>query len=171
LYCEKLVEALQRDEGRNIHVGRFHNVYGSVFTAFDKERGKAPCHLILKTIKHPEPPMVLWGDGRAVRSYLYIDDCVEAVLRLMDTDHQAPINIGSDRCVSVEELAGIVIGISGKKIVPEHDTTKPVGVMGRNSDNTLAKQVLEWEPQVRLEEGLARVYHWAEEHYSELEGI
>lgn len=171
LYNEQLMLAAQRDWGRNIRVGRFHNVYGSAYTAFDAQKGKAPCHLIVKAIRHPNPPMVLWGDGRAVRSFLYIDDCVEAVLRLMDTNHNDPINIGSDRAVTVDELAGIVIAISGKDITPEHDLTKPVGVMGRNSDNTLVRKVLGWEPQVSLEIGLARVYRWACMNFAELEGI
>lgn len=176
LYCEKMVEAAQRDWGRNIHVGRFHNVYGAVYTAFDKDKGKAPCHLIMKALRHPDPPMVLWGDGKAVRSYLYIDDCIAAVLRLMNTDYKKPINIGSDRCVSVDELASIIIKISGKNIVPEHDISKPQGVRGRNSDNALASKVLgtkqmNWEPVIPLEEGLAHVYQWAEENFDKLEGI
>jgi GDP-D-mannose 3',5'-epimerase len=171
LYCEKLVEACQKDYGMNIRVARFHNVYGEVFTAFDKQKGKAPCHLIMKAIKHPEPAMTIWGDGKAVRSFMYIDDCIEGVLRLMDSDYEKPINIGSDRAVTVDELANMVIDISGKKIELVHELNKPQGVRGRNADLTLVKKVLGWQPKVGLEAGLEKVYHWAEENYSELEGI
>ncbi len=171
LFTEKLVEAHQKDYGMNIRMARFHNVYGSVFTAFDKQKGKAPCHLITKAIRHPNPPFELWGDGKATRSYLHIDDCVEAVLRLMDSDHRNAINIGSDRLISVDDLASLIIAISGKEIVPEHDLSKPQGVRGRNADLTLVEQVLKWRPGVTLEEGLKEVYEWAEKHFSELEGI
>ena len=170
-FTEKLVESYQHDYGRNIRVARFHNIYGACFTAFDKEKAKAPCHLILKAIEHPNPPFVLWGDGKATRSFLYIDDCTEGVLRLMDSDYQLPINIGSDRLISVDDLAGIIIKISGKSITPKHDLTKPQGVRGRNADLTLVRKVLDWEPKVSLEEGLEKTYRWAEEHYEELEGI
>ena len=171
LFTEKLVEAHQKDYGMNIRMARFHNIYGSVFTAFDKQKGKAPCHLIMKAIKHPNPPFELWGDGKATRSYLYIDDCIEAVLRLMDSDYEQPINIGSDRLISVDDLATLIINISGKDIVPKHDLSKPQGVRGRNADLTLVEQVLKWRPKVELEEGLKEVYEWAEKHYDELEGI
>jgi GDP-D-mannose 3', 5'-epimerase len=171
LYAEKLVEASQRDYGMNIRVARFHNIFGEAYTAFDKFKGKAPCHLIMKTIKHPNPPMELWGDGKAVRSFLYIDDCIDGVLTLMDSDYKSPINIGSDRAVTVDQLADIIIKISGKKIVPTHDLTKPQGVRGRNSCNDLCEKVLHWRPKISLEDGLERVYKWAELNYDKLENI
>ncbi len=171
LFSEKLAEAHQKDYGMDIKMARFHNVYGTVYTAFDKQKGKAPCHLIMKAIKHPNPPFELWGDGKATRSYLYIDDCIDAVLRLMGTDFGAPINIGSDRLISVDDLASLIIGISGKGIKPTHDLSKPQGVRGRNADLTLVRKVLNWEPGVSLEEGLPLVYKWAEKHYGELENI
>jgi nucleoside-diphosphate-sugar epimerase len=144
---------------------------GNCYTAFDKVKGKAPCHLIMKTIKHPNPPMELWGDGKAVRSFLYIDDCIDGVLTLMDSDYKSPINIGSDRAVTVDQLADIIIKISGKKIVPTHDLTKPQGVRGRNSCNDLCEKVLHWRPKISLEDGLERVYKWAELNYDKLENI
>jgi len=171
LFSEKLVEAYQRDYGMNIRVARFHNVYAGCFTAYDKDKAKAPAHLVIKALRHPKPPFVLWGDGKCTRSYLYIDDCVEAVLRLVDSDYALPINIGSDRLISVDDLAKIVIDISGKEIVPGHDVSKPEGVRGRNADLTLVEKVLGWRPKVSLEDGLERTYRWAEEHYSELENI
>ena len=171
LFTEKLCESYQRDYEMNIKIARFHNVYGSVYTAFDKHKGKAPCHLIMKAIRHPTPPFELWGDGKATRSFLYINDCVEAVLQLMGSEYSKPINIGSDRLISVDELAEIIIGISNKDIIPKYDLSKPQGVRGRNADLTLVRKVLNWEPKVSLEEGLAEVYHWAEKHFAELENI
>jgi len=170
-FTEKLIESYQHDYGMSVRVARFHNIYGSVFTAFDSEKGKAPCHLIMKAIKHPNPPFVLWGKGDATRSYCHIDDCTEGVLRLMDSDHQLPINIGSDRLISVDDLAKIIIDISGKNVTLEHDLSRPEGVKGRNADLTLVEQVLKWRPKVELEEGLREVYRWAEDHYDELENI
>jgi GDP-D-mannose 3',5'-epimerase len=171
LFTEKVCEAYHKDYQMNIRVARFHNVYGTAYTAFDKQKAKAPCHLIIKAIRHPKPPFILWGDGKATRSFLYIDDCVAAVLRLMESNYDQPINIGSDRLISVDGLAKIIIRISGKDIVPKHDLSKPQGVRGRNADLTLVRKALRWEPKVSLEAGLAEVYHWAEEHFNELENI
>jgi len=171
IFTEKLCEAYRTDYGMNIRVARFHNVYGEVYTAFDKEKGKAPCHLIMKALKYPEQDYIVWGDGKQTRSFLYIDDCVEAVLKLVESDYTGPVNIGSDRLVTIDELAEITIKISGKKIEIKHDLTKPQGVRGRNADLTLVKKVLGWEPRVSLEEGLKRTYDWAQGRFAELENI
>jgi nucleoside-diphosphate-sugar epimerase len=171
ILAEKLCEAYQKDYGMNIRIARFHNVYGEVYTAFDKQKGKAPCHLILKVLRYPEQDFVLWGDGKQTRSFLYIDDCVEGVLKLMESDYTKPVNIGSDRLVTIEELAKIVIKISGKEITIKHDLSKPQGVRGRNADLTLVKRVLGWEPKISLEEGMRRTYQWATERMAELENI
>lgn len=143
-----------------VRLPRFHNVFGP-YSSFD-ERGKAPMHLIVKAIKHPNPPFEIWGDGKQTRSFLYVDDCVDALIKLMESGYQEPINIGSDRLISINELAQIIIRISGKDIVPRHVYNKPQGVRGRNADITLAKKVLGWEPKISLEEGLLRTYKWAE---------
>jgi len=171
ILAEKLCEAYQKDYGMNIRIARFHNVYGEVYTAFDKQKGKAPCHLILKVLRYPEQDFVLWGDGKQTRSFLYIDDCVEGVLKLMESAYTKPVNIGSDRLVTIEELAKIVIKISGKEITIKHDLSKPQGVRGRNADLTLVKRVLGWEPKISLEEGMRRTYQWATERMAELENI
>lgn len=171
LFSEKLCEAYARDHDMNIRVARFHNVYGPIYTAFDKDKGKAPCHLILKAIKHPEPPFDIWGDGRQTRSFLFIDDCVEAILRLMASAHKEPINIGSDRLISINGLAEICIALSGKPIEPVHDYGKPQGVRGRNASLDLVQKVLKWQPQVTLEDGMRRTYEWAVNHYKELLGV
>jgi len=171
IFTEKLCEAYRTDYGMNIKIARFHNIYGEVYTAFDKQKGKAPCHLIMKAIKYPEQDYVVWGDGKQTRSFLYIDDCIEAVLRLMDSDYTGSINIGSDQMVTIDELAEMTIKISGKKIEIKHDLSKPQGVRGRNADLTLVKKVLNWEPRVSLEEGLKSTYDWAKDRFAELENI
>jgi nucleoside-diphosphate-sugar epimerase len=171
IFTEKMCEAYRADYGMNIKIARFHNVYGEVYTAFDKQKGKAPCHLIMKALKYPEQDYVVWGDGKQTRSFLYIDDCIEAVLRLLDSDYTGSINIGSDRLVTIDELAEMTIKISGKNIQIKHDLSKPQGVRGRNADLTLVKKVLNWEPAVSLEVGLKRTYDWAQERFSELENI
>jgi GDP-D-mannose 3',5'-epimerase len=171
LVTERLCEAYQKDYGMNIRVARFHNVFGEIYTAFDKQKGKAPCHLILKALKYPEQDFVIWGDGKQTRSFLYIDDCIEGVLTLMESNYTKPVNIGSDRLVTIDELAQIIINISGKDISIQHDLSKPQGVRGRNADLTLVKSVLGWEPKITLEEGLRRTYQWAVERVAELENI
>jgi nucleoside-diphosphate-sugar epimerase len=171
IFTEKLCEAYRTDYGMNIRVARFHNIYGEVYTAFDKQKGKAPCHLIMKAIKYPEQDYVIWGDGKQTRSFLYIDDCIAGVLKLMESDYTGAINIGSDRMVTIDELAEITIKISGKKIEIKHDLSKPQGVRGRNADLTLVKKVLNWEPRVSLEEGMQRTYEWAQGRFAELENI
>lgn len=172
LFTEKLCEGYQKDYGMNIRLARFHNVLGEVYTAFDKFKAKAPCHIILKVLNCPDGGEIeIWGDGKQTRSFLYIDDCIEGVLKLMESDYERPINIGSDRLVTIDELAEIIIDISGKKINIKHDLTKPQGVRGRNADLTLIKKVLNWEPKVSLEEALKRTYDWAKERMTELENI
>ncbi len=168
LVTEKLCEAYQKDYGMNIRMARFHNVYGEVYTAFDKDKGKAPCHIIMKALRYPGEEFVIWGDGKQTRSFLYIDDCVEGVLKLMESNYTKPVNIGSDRLVTIDELARIVIDISGKKIIVKHDLSKPQGVRGRNADITLVKKEVGWEPKVSLEEGLRRTYNWAKPRMDEL---
>ena len=171
IFTEQACAAYQKDYKMNIRIARFHNVFGTAYTAFDKFKAKAPCHMIIKAIKHPNPPFELWGDGKATRSFLYIDDCIDGILKLMESDYTEPINIGSDRLISVDDLAKLVIGISGKKITPKYDLTKPQGVRGRNASLDLVKQVLDWQPKVSLEEGLKQVYQWAIKHSDELENI
>lgn len=170
LFTEKLCAAYQRDYDMKIRIARFHNVYGDGYTSFDKQKGKAPCHLIIKAISS-SGDFVVWGDGKQTRSFLYIDDCVDAVLSLISSDVKEPLNIGTDRLIAIDDLAKLVINISGKDFKIVHDLTKPQGVRGRNADLTKIKTLLGWSPKVSLEVGLTQVYDWAVEHYSELEGI
>jgi len=104
--------------------------------------------------------IMIWGDGKATRSFCYVDDCVEATIRLMESGHDSPINVGSDRLISIDALADIIIRASGKKISKTYDLSAPEGVRGRNADLTLVSSVLGWDPQVSLEDGLERTYRW-----------
>ncbi len=108
------------------------------------------------------PEVEIWGDGKQTRSFCYIDDLVEGVYRLVQSNYHQPLNIGQDRLVTIDELADIIAEIAGIEIIKKH-VPGPQGVRGRNSDNTRLRQVLGWEPQISLEEGLARTYAWIEE--------
>jgi GDP-D-mannose 3', 5'-epimerase len=160
LYTEKMCEAYQRDNDLEVRVARFHNIYGPEGT-YDGGREKSPAALCRKVAQASNPGTIeIWGDGEQSRSYCYIDDCIEGVLRLMKSDFDHPLNIGSDRLVTINELADIIIGISDKKIGKKYDLSAPQGVRGRNADLTLLKKTLGWEPQITLEEGLKETYNW-----------
>jgi nucleoside-diphosphate-sugar epimerase len=163
LFTEKMCEAFQKDYGLEVRIARYHNIYGPYGT-YKGGREKAPAALCRKVAEASDPgEIVIWGDGKQTRSFLYIDDCIDATIKLMESDYDKPVNIGSDRLVTIDELADIIIKISGKKIVKRYDLTKPQGVRGRNADLTLVRKVLNWEPKIPLEEGLKRTYKWIEE--------
>jgi len=165
LFTEMMMEAYRRDYGLNVRIARFHNVYGPEGT-YEGGKEKAPAALCRKVATAEDgSSIIIWGDGKQTRSFLYIDDCVRALVLLMQATFDKPTNIGSDRLVTIEELAQIIIKISGKNLTIEHDPTKPQGVRGRNADITLVKKVLGWEPRVSLEEGLTRTYKWIEMQY------
>lgn len=160
LFTERQCRHYYEDYGLLTYVVRFHNIYGPLGT-YDGGREKSPAAICRKiALAEDGDEIEVWGDGKQTRSYCYIDDCVEGICRLMQTEHHAPINLGSDRLVSIDELVDIVARIAGKSIRKRYDTTKPQGVRGRNSDNTRLRQVLGWEPRVPLEEGLAKTYQW-----------
>jgi len=160
LYMEKMLEAYHRDYGLHVRVARFHNIYGPYGT-YEGGREKAPAALCRKVaLAEDGGSIVLWGDGKQTRSFLYIDDCLRGVDMLMESDRDEPLNIGSDRLVTIDELARMIIKISGKNLTIEHDLSKPQGVRGRNADLTLVKKALGWEPEVSLEEGMEKTYKW-----------
>ncbi len=162
LYSEKMCEAYKRDYGMSIRILRYHNIYGPEGT-FKGGREKSPAALCRKVAEANSPGKIaIWGDGRQTRSYCYIDDAVKGTMMLMESEYESPINIGSDRLISINELADLIIGISGKKIAKTYDQSAPQGVRGRNADISLAKEALGWEPAVRLEDGLAHTYKWIE---------
>jgi GDP-D-mannose 3',5'-epimerase len=162
LFTEKLCEAYQRDCGMDIRILRYHNIYGPEGT-YKGGREKSPAALCRKVAEsHNEGSITIWGDGKQTRSYCYIDDAVSGTVMLMESDWDKPINIGSDRLVTIDELADIIIKISGKSIVKKYDLTAPQGVRGRNADLRLARTVIGWKSQVSLEDGLTKTYKWIE---------
>jgi len=163
LYTEKMCEAYQRDYGMDIRIVRYHNIYGPEGT-YKGGREKAPAALCRKVAEASNPGTItIWGDGKQTRSFCYIDDCVKGTILLMESDYDKPINIGSERLVTIDQLADMIIKISGKAITKRYDLSAPQGVRGRNADISLARKVLGWEPKVSLVEGLARTYKWIEE--------
>ena len=155
------------DYGLETRVARFHNVYGPLGTWYGG-REKSPAAICRKVaLAEDGGEIEVWGDGKQTRSYTYIDDCVEGVYRLVHSDIRKPINIGSDRLVSINELIDIVSKIAGKRIKKRYDTSKPQGVRGRNSDNTKIKKLLKWAPSTPLEVGLEKTYRWIEKQIKE----
>jgi len=160
LFTEIMMQAYQTDYDVDIRITRYHNIYGPEGT-YKGGKEKAPAALCRKIAEASDPGTIeIWGDGTATRSFCHIDDCVRGTVMLMESDYDRPINIGSDRLISVEELTDMIIKISGKKIEKTHNLSAPEGVKGRNADLTLVKKVLGWEPQISLEEGMARTYQW-----------
>ena len=160
LYMERVCRHYREDFGLETRVVRFHNIYGPLGT-YDGGREKSPAAICRKVALVPDGGTIeVWGDGKQTRSYCYIDDCVEGIVRLMRSDFRNPLNLGRDRMVTINQLVEIVAGIAGKRVRTTHDLSKPQGVRGRNSDNTLLAEVLGWTPAISLEEGLRRTYAW-----------
>jgi nucleoside-diphosphate-sugar epimerase len=160
LVTEKLCEYYASDYGMETRIVRFHNIYGSNGT-YDGGREKAPAALARKVASTTDKGEIeIWGDGEQTRSFCHVDDCVEGIYRLMRSDYREPLNLGTDRMVTINELAQMLIEISGKKDIRVRHVSGPQGVRGRNSDNTRLRRVLGWEPQISLEEGLASTYRW-----------
>jgi GDP-D-mannose 3',5'-epimerase len=151
------------DFGFDTRVVRFHNIYGPLGT-YDGGREKSPAAICRKVaLANDGEAIGVWGDGEQTRSYCYIDDCIEGIHRLMQSNCTEPLNLGTDRLISINELVDLVAAIAGKKILKTHDLNKPQGVRGRNSDNTRLREVLGWEPAVSLEAGLTDTYQWIAE--------
>lgn len=165
LFSEELYTQLASGfKGRQTRIARFHNIFGPR-GSWNDGREKAPAALCRKVAVAKltgNPEVEIWGDGRQTRSFCYVDDCLEMLMRLMLSDWAGPLNIGTDRLVSINELADTIADVAGIKIVKKHDLSKPQGVRGRNADLTLMRDVLNYEPQVSLEEGLAKTYAWIE---------
>lgn len=160
LFTEELCRYYQKDYGFEIRLVRFHNVYGPLGT-YEGGKEKAPAALCRKVAGLRDGDEIeIWGDGRQTRSFMYIDDCIEGLTRLMASGHRDVLNLGTDRLVSVDGLVDLIAGIAGKRLRKRHDLARPQGVRGRNSDNTRLRQVLGWEPSITLEQGLAATYEW-----------
>ena len=166
LYAEKLYEGYGKDYGLNYRIARFHNIFGPYGT-YEGGKEKAPAALCRKVALASDPGEIdIWGDGEQTRSFCYIDDCLDGCIKLMNSDYKEPLNIGSDEMVTINEMADMIIEIAGKKITKKYDNSKPQGVRGRNSDNTLIKKVLGWAPSITLKEGLEKTYPWIKERVS-----
>jgi nucleoside-diphosphate-sugar epimerase len=164
LISERLCLHYREDYAIETRVVRFHNIFGPLGT-WDGGREKVPAALCRKVALAKltgDRVIEIWGDGEQTRSFCHIDDCVEGIYRLMRSDYHEPLNLGQDRMVTINQLADIVAHIAGVAIEKKH-VPGPMGVRGRNSDNTLLRKVLGWEPQISLEEGLTRTYGWVEE--------
>lgn len=162
LYTEKMCEAYQRDYKMDIRVLRYHNIYGPEGT-YKGGREKSPAALCRKVAEATDSgEITIWGDGKQSRSYCYVDDAVQGTIKLMESDFTRPLNIGSDRLVTINQLADIITKVSGKKITKKYDPTAAQGVRGRNADLSLVKTALHWEPKISLEEGLTHTYKWIE---------
>lgn len=164
LVTERLCMHYRDDYGMRTRIVRFHNIFGPLGT-WEGGREKAPaaiCRKVAMAKLTGNHEIEIWGDGRQTRSFCYIDDCVEGIYRLMRSDYEEPLNLGQDRMVTINELADMVAAIAGIAITIRH-VDGPQGVRGRNSDNSRLREVLGWEPQVTLEEGLGLTYKWIEE--------
>lgn len=162
LFSERLYLAFHRNFGLPVRVARFHNIFGPEGTWKDG-REKAPAAMCRKVAEATDGSAIeMWGDGEQTRSFLYIDECLEGILRLMRSDWTGPVNIGSEEMVTINELARMVMVIAGKKLSIDH-IDGPLGVRGRNSDNLLIAEKLGWQPSQPLMEGLRRTYSWIEE--------
>ena len=162
LYTERLFLAYKKNHNMNVRIARYHNIYGPNGT-YDGGKEKVPAAICRKIVKLPDTNKIeVWGDGKQTRSFLYIDDCIEATRRLVISDYTDPINIGSEELVSINTLVDIVAHIANKKVIKIHKAG-PVGVTGRNSNNELIKNILDWTPRYTLKEGLTHTYKWIEE--------
>lgn len=162
LFAEELCRYYWRDYGFETRIVRFHNVYGPLGT-YEGGKEKAPAAISRKVaLARDGGEIQVWGDGEQTRSFMYVDDCVEGLLRLMASDYREPLNLGTDRLISINGLVDLISDIAGKRLTKRYDMSKPQGVRGRNSDNTLLARVLGWAPAIPLETGLEITYRWIE---------
>jgi len=162
LFSERMCRHFREDFGLTTRVARFHNVYGPYGT-FDGGREKAPAAICRKVIEAgitKKKEIVIWGDGHQTRSFMYIEDCIKGIQSIMYSDIEEPLNLGSSEMVSINQLVDIVEDIAGYKLERIYDLKAPKGVRGRNSENTLIKKYLGWEPSILLRTGMKKTYDW-----------
>lgn len=159
LFSERLYMSFARNYGIRVRIARLHNVYGPL-GSWNNGKEKAPAAICRKVLES-KGTVEIWGPGNQTRSFLYIDECIKGISKLLDSDYDKPINLGSSRMISINNLVMLVAHISGKEITIIN-VDGPTGVMGRNSDNSLIKQVLDWQPDEDLEYGIAVTYRWIE---------
>lgn len=164
LFSERMCRHFEEDYGLITRVARYHNVYGPLGT-FQGGREKAPaaiCRKVIEAKLSGDHEIEIWGDGNQTRSFMYIDDCVDGTQRIMESEIDEPINLGSSELVTINQLVDVAEEIGGIKLRRRYDLSAPKGVNGRNSDNTLILDRLGWEPSIRLRDGLRRTYEWIE---------
>lgn len=173
LFSERMCRHFREDFGLVTRVARFHNVYGPWGT-FEGGREKAPaaiCRKVAEAKLSGRHEIEIWGDGEQTRSFMYVDDCVVGSQAIMASGITDPINLGSDELVSINQLVDIIEGIAGIEVERKYDLSAPQGVRGRNSDNTMIKAELGWEPGIRLEQGLAETYSWIYDQIAGRSGV
>ncbi|MBC6407856.1 MAG: NAD-dependent epimerase/dehydratase family protein [Rhodobacteraceae bacterium] len=159
LFSERLYLAYNRNHGLQCRVARYHNIFGPEGT-WDGGKEKAPAALCRKVAAAQDGGSIeVWGDGQQTRSFLFVDECIEGTIRLLRSDFEGPVNIGSEEMITIDRLAQMAIAISGKNLTIDH-ISGPLGVRGRNSDNRLIRERLGWEPTQPLDKGLTTTYHW-----------
>lgn len=162
LFSERLYLSYHRNYGLQVRIARLHNIFGPEGT-WTGGREKAPAAICRKVAEAPDGGEIeIWGDGKQTRSFLYIDECIEGVRRLANSDFIGPVNIGSEEMVTIDQVAEMVMQIAGKRLAIKH-VPGPTGVRGRNSDNRLIREKLGWAPSMRLREGLEKTYRWIHE--------
>jgi nucleoside-diphosphate-sugar epimerase len=165
LFSERMCRHFREDFGLTTRIARFHNVYGP-FGTYDGGREKAPAAVCRKVIEAGitgKKEIVIWGDGHQTRSFTYIDDCIKGIQDIMYSNIEEPLNLGSSEMVSINELVDIVEDIAGYKLTRTYELNAPKGVRGRNSENTLIKKYLGWEPSIPLRKGMKKTYDWIHE--------
>ncbi|MEX0762551.1 MAG: NAD-dependent epimerase/dehydratase family protein [Dehalococcoidia bacterium] len=167
LFAEELSTYYHEDHGLDVRIVRFHNIYGPLGT-YEGGKEKAPAAIMRKVSEAADESTIeVWGDGEQTRSFCYVDDCVEGLIKIMESGFTRPINLGTDEMVTVNQLVDAVTDVADKQISKRHDLSKPQGVRGRNSDNSLLREIIGWEPQIKLREGIQRTYPWIWEQLSQ----
>ncbi len=163
LYAEEMCRYYWHDYKFETRIVRFHNVYGRLGT-YDGGKEKAPAAISRKVaLAEDGDDIEIWGDGKQTRSFMYVDDCVEGLVRIMASDYHDALNLGTDELVTINHLVDLVSEVAGKHLSKRHNLTGPQGVRGRNSDNSRLRQVLGWEPSMTLRSGLKKTYPWIEQ--------
>ncbi|MYA62246.1 MAG: NAD-dependent epimerase/dehydratase family protein, partial [Dehalococcoidia bacterium] len=160
LFAEQLATYYHEEVGLDVRIIRFHNIYGPLGT-YDGGKEKAPAAICRKVARAPDGGSIeVWGDGEQTRSFCYIADCVEGLRRIMESGYTRPVNLGTEELITVNELVDAVCSAAGKTLTKQHDLTKPQGVRGRNSDNTILAEVIGWQPEIQIAEGIKYTYDW-----------
>lgn len=164
LFSERMCRHFEEDFGLTTRVARYHNVYGPLGT-YEGGREKAPaamCRKVIEAKQSGKHEIEIWGDGHQTRSFMYIDDCTHGTQAILESEIDEPINLGSSELVTINQLVDIVEEIAGIKLERRYNLGAPKGVNGRNSDNTLIQKYLDWEPSIKLRDGMAKTYAWIE---------